>query len=94
MERGKLSISGLWAPLEGRVEASHLADEGVACDVVTQTLPILTPSVGGKPEGALTGPLKGKHLCSCSHCRQLSLPCRLIIICLERRDQQEEEGQD
>lgn len=93
--RGKLSISGLWAPLEGTVAASHLADEGIACDIMTQTLPILTPSVGGKPEGALTGPLKGKYLCRCSHCRQLSLPCRLITICLEReRDQQEEEGQD
>ena len=93
--RGKLSISGLWAPLEGTVAASHLADEGIACDIMTQTLPILTPSVGGKPEGALTGPLTGKYLCRCSHCRQLSLPCRLITICLEReRDQQEEEGQD
>lgn len=76
------------------MEASNLADEGVARDIMMQTLPILTPSVGGKLEGALTGPLKGKHLCSCSHCRQLSLPCQLIIICSERRDQQEKEGQD
>lgn len=80
-----VSISGLWAPLEGTAAASHLADEGTACDIMTQTLPILTPGVGGKPEGALTGPLKGKYLCRYSHCRQLSLPCRLITICLERK---------
>lgn len=51
MERDKLSISGLRVPLEGKVAALHLADEGIARDVMTQTLPILTPSMGGKPEG-------------------------------------------
>lgn len=40
--RGKLSISGLRVPLEGKVAASHVADEGIARDVMTQTLPILT----------------------------------------------------
>lgn len=42
MGRGKLSISGLRVPLEGKVAASHVADEGIARDVMTQTLPILT----------------------------------------------------
>lgn len=71
-----------------------LADEGTTCDIMTQTLPILTPGVGGKPERAANWPTEGQIFVLVLPLQTAQPPLSVNYNLLRERSQQEEEGQD